>query len=166
MVIILKRCMSVCRIIAKQKIITLGDEGITFNDVPFIEVSCAIIEENGKVLAAQRSNRMRMPLKWEFPGGKIDPGETADTCIIREIKEELGINIHIKAALPPVRHSYPDFRIRLHPFVCELKQGRIELKDHRAARWLDRAELLDLDWADADVAIVKSYLKRLEKGTG
>jgi len=74
-----------------------------------IDVTCAIIEKNGKVMAAQRGPRMRMPFKWEFPGGKIDPGETAQQCILREIAEEFGIQTEIRSALPPSTHTYPDF---------------------------------------------------------
>jgi len=123
-----------------------------------IDVTCALIEENGKVLAAQRGPRMRMPFKWEFPGGKINPGETAEDCIIREIREELGVDIQIRTLLPPSSHSYPDLRIRLHPFICRITRGHIVLAEHRAVQWTSHDQLLTLDWAEADVAVVRSYL--------
>ena len=123
-----------------------------------IDVTCAIIEKNGQVLAAQRGPAMAMPFKWEFPGGKINPGETPENSIIREIKEELGIEIQIKTMLPPSSHSYPDLHIRLHPFVCRISRGRIEPAEHHAVQWTYHDRLLALDWAEADVAVVKSYL--------
>lgn len=101
---------------------------------------------------------MTMPFKWEFPGGKINPEETAEECIMREIKEELGIAIQIKTMLPPSTHSYPDLHIRLHPFVCRIARGRIKPTEHRAVQWTRHDKLLCLQWAEADVAVVKSYL--------
>ena len=123
-----------------------------------IDVTCAIIEKNGQVLTAQRGSAMAMPFKWEFPGGKINPGETPENSIIREIKEELGIDIQIKTMLPPSSHSYPDLHIRLYPFVCRISRGRIEPAEHHAVQWTGHDHLLALDWAEADVAVVKSYL--------
>ncbi len=126
-----------------------------------IDVTCAIIEKNGKVMAAQRGPRMRMPFKWEFPGGKIEPGESASQCILREITEEFGIQIVIQSALPPATHAYPDFQIRLHPFVCRITgTAAMTLSEHNAVSWKTPDQLLTLDWAAADVAVVKTYLDR------
>ncbi|MFO7861733.1 MAG: (deoxy)nucleoside triphosphate pyrophosphohydrolase [Thermodesulfobacteriota bacterium] len=124
-----------------------------------IEVTCAIIEKNGWILAAQRGPGMTMPFKWEFPGGKINPGETAEDCIIREINEELGVEIQIKTTLQQSTHSYPDLHVRLHPFVCRITNGRIAPKEHRAVQWTTHDHLPGLQWAEADVAVVKSYLE-------
>ena len=123
-----------------------------------IDVTCAIIEKNGKVLAAQRGPGMTMPFKWEFPGGKINPGETAENCIIREVKEELNIEIQIKTMLPPSSHAYPELYVRLHPFVCRIIHGRIKSAEHHAVQWTGHDQLLSLQWAEADVAVVHSYL--------
>lgn len=125
---------------------------------PPIDVTCAIIEKNGQVLAAQRGPGMTMPFKWEFPGGKINPGETAQECIIREIKEELGIEIQIKTMLPQSSHAYPDLHIRLHPFVCRITRGDIQPTEHHAVQWTGHDQLPTLEWAEADVAVVQSYL--------
>ena len=128
------------------------------DDLP-IDVTCAIIEKNGKVMAAQRGPLMRMPFKWEFPGGKIEAGETPQQCILREITEEFGIEIEIKAALPPASHAYPDFQIQLHPFICKITEGAaITLSEHHAICWKTPEQLLTLDWADADIAVVKTYI--------
>ncbi len=130
----------------------------TSDSNPPVDVTCAIIEKNGQVLAAQRGPGMTMPFKWEFPGGKINPGETAEECIIREIKEELGIEIQIKTMLPQSSHSYPDLHVRLHPFVCRITHGRIKPTEHHAIQWTGHDQLPGLQWAEADVAVVKSYL--------
>lgn len=104
---------------------------------------------------------MSLPLKWEFPGGKIEPGETAEACLIREIKEELHVDIEIVASLPTNTHQYPNVAILLIPFVCRITTGEIILKEHLDFKWLSKDELLALDWAEADVAVVKYYLENL-----
>ena len=124
-----------------------------------IKVTCAIIvNADGLVFAAQRSATMSLPLKWEFPGGKIEPGETAEACLIREIKEELHVDVEIVASLPANTHQYPNVTIQLIPFVCRIISGQILLKEHLDFRWLPKDELLALDWAEADVAVVKYYV--------
>jgi 8-oxo-dGTP diphosphatase len=125
---------------------------------PPIDVTCAIIEKNGQVLAAQRGPGMTMPLKWEFPGGKIKPGETAEGCIIREIREELGVEIRIETVLAPSSHAYPDLHVRLHPFVCRITSGRIKPTEHQVVQWIGHDRLSSLEWAAADVAVIRSYL--------
>ncbi len=127
-----------------------------------IDVSCAIIEKDGRVLAAQRGEAMNMPLKWEFPGGKIQVQESPATCLQREIREELGVEIRILTALQPSDWSYPDFTITLHPFVCRLNGGVLRLTEHRAVCWLSPEELPTLDWAEADVPVLQDYLRYLE----
>jgi|LakMenEpi03Aug12_release.lakeMendotaPanAssembly.Ray.scaffolds.fasta_scaffold334464_1 8-oxo-dGTP diphosphatase len=121
-----------------------------------IQVSCALIVNSiGQVLVTQRSAHMPLPLKWEFPGGKIEADETAEECLIREIKEELNIEIQITGSLPPNDHQYPDKLIRLIPFICRQKDGEIILKEHADYKWLDAKDLLDLDWAEADVGVAR-----------
>ncbi|MFA5515388.1 MAG: (deoxy)nucleoside triphosphate pyrophosphohydrolase [Desulfuromonadales bacterium] len=133
-----------------------------------IEVACAIIERDGLVLAAQRSAVMSLPLKWEFPGGKIEPGESAAACLAREIAEELAVGIVIRAPLPPSDWRYPEFAITLHPFVCALADSRpLRLLEHRAIRWLAAADLHHLDWAAADAPVLANYFRwREEKAVG
>jgi 8-oxo-dGTP diphosphatase len=124
-----------------------------------LKVTCALITNpQNQVLAAQRSTTMSLPLKWEFPGGKIEAGETAEDCLIREIKEELNIEIQIVQSLPSNMHVYPQITIQLIPFICTQTGGEIILKEHAQYRWLRKNELLALDWADADVPIVEIYL--------
>lgn len=122
-----------------------------------IQVACAIIEADGLVLAAQRSEKMSMPLKWEFPGGKIEPGETAQECLRRELLEEMGISVEIDGQLPATSHQYDDFVITLHPFVCRKGRGEIVLHEHRAIRWIAPEQMLELDWAEADLPLIATY---------
>ena len=122
-----------------------------------LQVACAIIERDSLVLAVQRSEQMRLPLKWEFPGGKIHPGENAAGCLARELREELGVEVSIGAALPSFRHDYPDFSVTLHPFRCTLASDRITLHEHKALRWMRPGELRTLDWAEADIPIIDHY---------
>ncbi|KJR97171.1 MAG: NUDIX hydrolase [Desulfobulbaceae bacterium BRH_c16a] len=129
---------------------------------PNIDVSCAIIEQDGQVLAAQRGEAMNMPLKWEFPGGKVEPHESAATCLRREIREELGVDIRIITALPPSEWSYPDFTITLYPFVCHLESGMLRLAEHRAVCWLSPEKLPTLDWAEADEPVLQDYFRYLK----
>lgn len=125
-----------------------------------IHVTCAVIERDGLVLAAQRSAAMTLSLKWEFPGGKIDPDESAEECLRRELMEELGIGVAVGKALNSTTHSYPDCTVTLYPYICRIVSGEIVLHEHRAVRWLVPAELPDLDWAAADVPVVLEYLKK------
>ena len=129
-------------------------------DIRHIHVTCAIIERDGLVLAAQRSANMSMPYKWEFPGGKIDPGESAEECLRREIFEELGIRIIVGGRLPAITHDYPTFTITLHPFVAYIETGEILLHEHAAMAWFPPDQLPTLDWAEADLPVIGSYLDR------
>jgi len=125
-----------------------------------IKVICAIIEENERILVIQRSENMKLPCKWEFPGGKIEEGETEEECILREIKEELNIEIKLAKRLAPTKHSYPSFSILLVPFIAKYIGGELKLAEHKTYIWLRKEELPKLDWADADISIVEEYLNQ------
>lgn len=124
-----------------------------------IDVSCAIILNQNKVLVAQRNRNGKLPFKWEFPGGKVEKYETIKESLIREIKEELNIEIEIIEKLSPVEHHYPDFSIRLHPFLCNFKSGNLIVKEHEEIQWAEKSDLLNFDWAEADIPIVNEFLK-------
>jgi 8-oxo-dGTP diphosphatase len=121
-------------------------------------VTCAIIEHHEKVLICQRSASMKLPFKWEFPGGKIESGESKEDCLKREIKEELGLSIEIVSTLKAVKYHYPEFSICLYPFVCRLNGGKLLLAEHAQAIWVTKEELPNYDWAEADIPIVHEYL--------
>ena len=120
-----------------------------------IEVVAALIFREGKVLCVQRpDNREYISLKWEFPGGKVEVSESREQALMREIKEELVVEIHELQYLTTVEHSYPDFHLTMHAYTCALKTGEVTLKEHVAAQWLAAEELGQLDWAAADVPVV------------
>lgn len=98
---------------------------------------------------------MHLPLKWEFPGGKVEPGEDEALAIVREIREELQLDITVCARLEAVEYAYPSFRIRLVPFTAEVAGGELSLLEHAAAKWVSVDELDGYDWAPADVPIVE-----------
>lgn len=125
-----------------------------------IQVTCAILIQEGKILATQRSERMSLPLKWEFPGGKIEVNETPEACLHREIKEELGIEICLTEKLVAHEHHYDHLSINLIPYLAEITSGVIVLKEHKSYRFLNPSELLTMDWAAADLPIVHQLLKK------
>ncbi len=114
-----------------------------------IHVAAAVLEHGGRVLIAQRKNG-----RWEFPGGKIEPGETAKEALARELKEELGLTVLVGDKLTAVDHLYPDRRIILHTFSCRLIDGRPRAIDCQDWRWAGVEELPGFDFLEADLKIV------------
>ncbi len=117
-------------------------------------VTCAVILKGNKILVTQRSESMLLPLKWEFPGGKIEHNESEEECIYREIKEELNIEIEIIKKLRESIYDYDNYSIRLIPFLANFTSGEIRLSEHKSFLWLQKEELNNLDWAEADISIV------------
>lgn len=124
-----------------------------------INVTCAIILKDSKILVAQRSEKMKLPLKWEFPGGKLELNENEVDCIKREIKEELNIEIKVIKKLSNSIFDYGTFKINLIPFIANYISGEILLLEHKEYKLLDKSELYNLDWAEADLPIVEEFLK-------
>lgn len=120
-----------------------------------LNVTCAVIRDGECYLICQRSEQMKMPLKWEFPGGKVEEGESLEDCLIREIKEELAVFLSIDAALEPVIHHYDSFSITLYPFLCTIKEGTINLREHAQYKWILQDEFSMYDLAAADIPILK-----------
>lgn len=127
---------------------------------PHIQVVCAVIEHDGLILATQRSSSMSLPLKWEFPGGKLEPGESLQDGLVRELREELGITVRVGQGLLPVTYHYPGFIVTLHPFRCDQLSGELTLHEHLASCWLPPARLPELDWAEADWPIIDMLAHR------
>lgn len=100
--------------------------------------------------------------KWEFPGGKVSPGESPAQGIVREIKEELDLEVQVKTGLGPCRHNYPGLRVRLHPFVCRIVRGRVCLREHQEACWSAPGDLSSLSWAEADLQVLQAYMCYLQ----
>ena len=129
-----------------------------------VMVPCAIIEKNGFILAAQRSQTMSLPLKWEFPGGKVDEGETEIEALHREIMEELSVEIEIGERLEP---TFKDDHARnrticLIPYVCELLTSPIILTEHAQYKWVSLKNIDSLDWAEADLGVIETYCEYLD----
>lgn len=124
-----------------------------------IDVTCAIIRnEENEVLIVRRGPGTDHPLRWEFPGGKINNGETAEDCIIREIAEELSMDIVIVSSLEPVEHDYGFRKIRLIPFICDTLDELPLLSEHVAFRWVGNDDLLKADFSEADIPVARQYL--------
>lgn len=121
---------------------------------PELKVCCGIIEEAGKFYAFRRGGGMKMPGKWEFPGGKVEAGEEPIAALHRELKEELNIEIEIIRPLNAVSHNYPDFSIELIPFIVKISAGAITLNEHDAIKLGSIEQLVNLDWAEADIPVL------------
>lgn len=119
-----------------------------------IEVAAAIITHNGRVFATQRGYG-EFKDGWELPGGKMEPGETPQQALVREIQEELDTEIEVGELVETVEYDYPGFHLTMHCFLCTIRSGDLVLKEHEAARWLTREELDDVDWLPADVKVVE-----------
>jgi len=122
-----------------------------------LHVACAIVEQDGLVLAAQRSSATSLPLKWEFPGGKIEPGASPEQCLLREMHEEMAIRVAVDRPLARTTHYYDDFTVTLYPFCCRIIEGEIILHEHAALCWLPPEQLHTLDWAAADLPVICEY---------
>ena len=122
-----------------------------------IEVVAAVIFREGKVLCVQRAEHEKeyISSKWEFPGGKVEHGEDGIQALKREILEELHIEIQNIEFLMTVEHTYPDFHLEMHAYTCEIFSGGPVLTEHVDMKWLPVEELDQLDWAAADIPVVK-----------
>lgn len=120
-----------------------------------LEVCCALVFHENRLLAVQRGVHSDHEGQWEFPGGKIESGESAVACIRREIAEELAIEIRVDGFLMPVSHDYGFKQIKLYPFVCSIQSGAIQLSEHEQMCWLQSPELESLDWQQADREIIR-----------
>ena len=119
-----------------------------------IRVAAAIITENGKIFATQRGYG---PYKdwWEFPGGKLESGESAQEALVREIREELAADIAIDSHYMTVEYDYPEFHLTMACFLCHLKGEKPTLLEHEDARWLKPEELLQVNWLPADAELIR-----------
>lgn len=119
-----------------------------------IEVVAAVIENQGKIFATQRGYGDQKG-GWEFPGGKMESGETAQEALVREIKEELDTEIEVGELIDTVEYDYPKFHLTMHCFFCCVKKGNLVLKEHEAAKWLTLETLDTVDWLPADRGLIE-----------
>ncbi len=120
-----------------------------------IEVVAAVIKYNNKYLCCQRSPHGETGLKWEFPGGKIEPGETQKEALKRELSEELSIEVSIDNFLMTVIHQYKTFHLTMHCYNCTTNSSNYILHEHVDAGWMSLEEMAELDWAEADIPVLK-----------
>lgn len=121
-----------------------------------IEVTAAVICSNGKFLICQRPKGKNCELLWEFPGGKIEHGETAEQCIVRECMEELGVTLRVLRKLTEVTYDYPDCTVHLHFFITEIASGELTKKEHNAFKWIMPDEVNDYTFCPADAKMLSS----------
>lgn len=128
-----------------------------------IEVVAAILHHNGRYFATQRGYG-EFEGWWEFPGGKIESGETPEQALQREIQEELGVDIVVGEKLCVTEHDYPAFHLTMHCYLCTLADGQIELREHKSAVWLKPQELDTPNWLPADREVVGILSRRAKAG--
>lgn len=119
-----------------------------------IEVVAAVIRDGGRILATERGYG-DFKGGWEFPGGKMEPGETPEAAVVREIEEELRVIVRPTAFIETVEYDYPTFHLTMHCFMCEVVSGEITLTEHLAMKWLTKETLETVDWLPADVSVVR-----------
>ena len=129
-----------------------------------INVVAAIIKENDKIFATQRGYG-EFAGGWEFPGGKIEEGETPQQALVREIKEELDIKISVGELLDIVEYDYPTFHLSMKCFWSTIQEGELVLKEHMAAKWLKKDELGTVDWLPADEGLVEKIKNTTKEAT-
>jgi 8-oxo-dGTP diphosphatase len=136
-----------------------------------LNVVAAIVEHDGKILCVRRgpSKHPYIHQKWEFPGGKIEPGEAQTVALLREIREELNVCIDVKRWLMTIEHTYPDFKLIMDMYICSLAKDQspvnISLNEHIAFTWLSSFsnEFSTLDWAAADLPAVMELARGIRK---
>jgi len=123
-----------------------------------IDVVAAVVIKNNMVLCTQRNDTKYLPYKWEFPGGKVEVNESDREALIREIHEELSCTIEVNDELIMVNHEYDFAIINLKAFFCNIIAGDVSLNEHKKMKWASFDELKLLDWAEADIPIVRAIL--------
>lgn len=119
-----------------------------------IEVVAAIIQNGDKIFATQRGYG-EFKDGWEFPGGKMEAGETPQQALVREIREELDTEIEVGDLVEIVEYDYPQFHLTMHCFMCTVKAGNLVLKEHEAAKWLTKENIDSVDWLPADKGLIE-----------
>lgn len=125
-----------------------------------VKVVAAIIKDEDKIFATQRGYG-EFKDGWEFPGGKIEEGETPQQALVREIKEELDTDIIVEDFVMTIEYDYPKFHLSMDCFMCSIAAGRLVLKEHEAAKWLKKDELDSVEWLPADLVVIEKIKQKL-----
>ena len=123
-------------------------------NIGIVEVAAAVIVDQGRILAARRRTGLELAGYWEFPGGKVEPGETRQQCLIRELLEELGVSCRIGTYLGQSFFDYGTKRVRLHAYLARVVEGTFSPVDHDQLLWLPPQQLSSLPWAPADIPLL------------
>ena len=126
-----------------------------------IEVVAGIITDSGKIFATQRGYGDYKDF-WEFPGGKMEPGETPQQALARELREELSVEVDVGEFVCTVEYDYPGFHLTMHCFYCSVTGGTLTLLEHEAAKWLNMEQIHSVDWLPADVVVVNALEKNIK----
>ena len=126
-----------------------------------IVVAAGLVVRDGRVLISRRPEGRHQGGKWEFPGGKIESGETPEECIVREIREELAVEVKAEKTLGVVEYDYPAFHLTMHCLLCSVVSGDLKLLEHEDAKWVIGENLYSLDWLPADRLILDRLLSIL-----
>ena len=125
-----------------------------------IKVVAAVIKRNNKIFVTQRGYG-EFKDGWEFPGGKVEKGETKEEALIREIKEELDTVIKVDSYLDTIEYDYPDFHLSMDCFICSIVEGNLVLKEHEDSKWIKKEEIDTLNWLPADLVILDKVKERM-----
>lgn len=123
-----------------------------------IEVVAGVIKDGNKFFATQRGYG-DFKGGWEFPGGKMEPGETPQQALARELKEELTVDVSVEDFICTVEYDYPNFHLTMHCFYCSVIGGELKLLEHEAAKWLEKENIRSVEWLPADIAVVEALEK-------
>jgi mutator protein MutT len=124
------------------------------DEKPFVEGTLAVVERNGTVLLTLRPAGTHLAGYWEFPGGRIEPGETPEACIVRELREELGVEVRVLGRMGTIDHAYPERQVRLHGFRCEIVSGEPRPLASEELRWVPLERLAEQKLPPADLAVL------------
>ena len=127
-------------------------------------VTAALIRDDQKILIAQRGRNQKFGRQWEFPGGKLNRGETPEACLRREIREELNLEIQVDEHFCTVHHQYHDFKIELMAFWCSIVGGSLELEEHEQVRWVTVPEMKQYSFVEADLNVIAALACHSEEG--
>ena len=126
-----------------------------------VRVVAAVIKDKGKVFATSRGYG-EFKGQWEFPGGKVEPGETSQQALIREIKEELDATIEVGEQIGTIEYDYPSFHLSMDCFWCQVVSGELRLKEAESARWLEKDHMQEVNWLPADLTIIGTIEEQMK----
>lgn len=127
-----------------------------------IEVVAAVIRDGNKVFATQRGYG-EFKDGWEFPGGKLEPGETPEEALVREILEELDTRITVDEYIDTIEYDYPTFHLKMHCYFCSIEDGTLTLREHEAAKWVTSDTINNVEWLPADIKIIPTIKEVIDR---